>query len=175
MSLYNQCLVSVVLNGGYKTDDLVHTIRADIDALQCLKKKLDEWNVTMILLTQIQERIEYYCNYRYCDCEIPINCECTVYFNYYYANSDEQERARLDKEVENVRIMDEHMKRLSLEGKDLEIKCFNKKKEIRHAKDKIPSRLQRVARKIVRKMDDYLIVDWEFNLFRYTYQLSSTD
>lgn len=66
-------------------------------------------------------------------------------FDYYYANNDEQERVRLDEE-------------------DLQLKEYNKKKEILRAKDKIPLRLKDVARKIVKKMD-YLLWDWDTRLF----------
>ena len=170
MLLYNQCLVSVVLNGGYKTDDLPHTIRADIDVLQCLKKKLDEENATIILIDQIQKRIDFYCNYRYCDCEIPIDCKCSVYFDNLYANSDEQERARLDKELETLPINDECMKedfrRLVAEEEDLQLKSWEQTKEIMRVKDKIPIWLKDVARKMVKKMD-YLLWDWDSRLFGY--------
>ena len=40
MSLYNQCLISVVLNGDYKTDYLPHTIQDDVAVLQCFKNML---------------------------------------------------------------------------------------------------------------------------------------
>ena len=82
MSLYNHCLISVVLNGGYKTDDLPHTIQADIDVLQSFKNKLHEWNVVLGLLTQIQKNL---------------------YYGYHYEISDEQEIERLLKEEEDLR------------------------------------------------------------------------
>ena len=82
MSLYNQCLLSVVLNGGYKTDDLPHTSQADIDVLQSFKNKLHEWNVVLGLLTQIQKNL---------------------YYGYHYEISDEQEIERLLKEEEDLR------------------------------------------------------------------------
>ena len=47
MTLYNQCLISMVLNGGYKTDDLPHTIQDDVAVLQCFKNKLLEWNAML--------------------------------------------------------------------------------------------------------------------------------
>ena len=161
MSLYNQCLVSVVLNGGYKMDDLPHTIRADIDVLQCLKKKLDEENATIKLFLQIHKRLEFYRNYRYCDCEIPIDCKCSVYFDNLYANSDEQERARLDKELETLPINDECMKedfiKLEAEQEDLQLEGWEQSKEIMRVKNKIPLQLKDVARKMVNKMEDYLL------------------
>ena len=83
MNLYNQCLAFTVLNDDYETHDLPQTIRDDVAILQCFKNKLDEWNVVLGLLTQIQERINYYNNYRYYDCEIPIvncDCDCSTYF-----------------------------------------------------------------------------------------------
>ena len=157
MNLYNQCLAFTVLNDGYETADLPQIIQEDIAILQCFKNKLDEWSVVLGLLTQIQERINYYNNYRYYDCEIPIvncDCDCSTYFDYYYANNDEQERVRLD----------EDLRRLYNDEEDLQLKEYNKKKEILRAKDKIPLRLKDVARKIVKKMD-YLLWDWDTRLF----------
>ena len=75
-------------------------------------------------------------------------------FDYYYANNDEQERVRLD----------EDLRRLYNDEEDLQLKEYNKKKEILRAKDKIPLRLKDVARKIVKKMD-YLLWDWDTRLF----------
>ena len=79
-----------MLNDDYETDNLPHTIRDDVFVLQCFKNKLDEWNVLVRLFNQIQERIDYYCNYHSCNCSIQIDCECSAYFYHYYAISDEQ-------------------------------------------------------------------------------------
>ena len=97
MSLYNQCLVSVVLNGGYKTDDLPHTSQADIDVLQSFKNKLHEWNVVLGLLTQIQKNL---------------------YYGYHYEISDEQEIERLLKEEEDLREELDRLRKEIIHDKD---------------------------------------------------------
>ena len=137
MLLYNQCLVSVVLNGGYKTDDLPHTIQADIDVLQSFKNKLHEWNATFEMINQIQQRMDIFCYYRNCDCSIQIDCECSPYNDFEVRPECELEITTLTKEEEDLR---EELDRL--------------RKEIICVKDKIPLQLKDVARKIVNKMDD---------------------
>ena len=70
MTLYNRCLISVVLNDAYKTDDLPHTIQDDVAVLQCFKNKLHEWNAMFDRIIEIQHRIVY-CYYQpYNDYEV---------------------------------------------------------------------------------------------------------
>ena len=149
MTLYNQCLLSVLLNDGYETHALVHTIQNDIAALQCFKNKLHEWNETFELLNQIQERITNTCYHRNCYCSIQIDCECSSYHHYEIRPECEQEIARLNKEEEDLRM--------ELDGL---------RKEIIRVKDKIPSHLKVVARKIVNKMDDQWLSFLNINLMQ---------
>ena len=147
MKLYHQCLVSVVLNGGYKTDDLVHTIRDDVAVLQCFKNKLHEWNETFEMINQIQERMDMDCYYRNCDCSIQTDCDCSSYYYFEVRPECKQEIVRLGKEEADLRV---ELDRL--------------RKEIICVKDKIPSPLKVVARKIVNKMDDQWLCFLNINL-----------
>ena len=97
MTLYNQCLLSVVLNGGYETADLVQTIHDDVAVLQCFKNKLDEWNVVLGLLTQIQKNI---------------------YYGYHNEISDEQEIVRLIEEEEDLRVELDRLRKEIIRVKD---------------------------------------------------------
>ena len=126
MSLYNHCLISVVLNDAYKTDDLPHTIQDDVAVLQCFKNKIHEWNATFERINQIQHRMNY-CYYRNCDCSFQIDCECEPYNDYEVS----PEITRLIKEEEDLR---EELDRL--------------RNEIMCIKDKIPLQLKDVAQKI---------------------------
>ena len=130
MTLYNQCLISMVLNGGYKTDDLPHTIQDDVAVLQCFKNKLLEWNAMLDRIIEIQERIVD-CHYRNCDCSIQIDCECEPYNDYEVIPEYEIEITRLKKEQEDL---GEELNRL--------------REEIMCIKDKIPLQLKDVAQKI---------------------------
>ena len=130
MTLYNQCLISMVLNGGYKTDDLPHTIQDDVAVLQCFKNKLLEWNAMLDRIIEIQERIVD-CHYRNCDCSIQIDCECEPYNDYEVIPGCELEVIRLKKEEE-----------------DLEEELNQLREEIMCIKDKIPLQLKDVAQKI---------------------------
>ena len=130
MTLYNQCLISMVLNGGYKTDDLPHTIQDDVAVLQCFKNKLLEWNTMLDRIIEIQERIVD-CHYRNCDCSIQIDCECEPYNDYEVIPEYEIEITRLKKEQEDL---GEELNRL--------------REEIMCIKDKIPLQLKDVAQKI---------------------------
>ena len=130
MTLYNQCLISMVLNGGYKTDDLPHTIQDDVAVLQCFKNKLLELNAMLDRIIEIQERIVD-CHYRNCDCSIQIDCECEPYNDYEVIPEYEIEITRLKKEQEDL---GEELNRL--------------REEIMCIKDKIPLQLKDVAQKI---------------------------
>ena len=147
MSLYNQCLVSVVLNGGYKTDDLVHTIQADIDVLQCFKNKLHEWNEMFEMINQIHQRMDIFCYYRSCDCSIQIDCECSPYCDFEVRPECELEIATLTKEEE-----------------DLQLKLDQLRKETICLEDKIPLWLKDVVRIIIWKMDYQWICFLNMNL-----------
>ena len=150
MKLYNQCLVFVVLKDDYETDDIPHTIRDDVDVLRCLKKKLDERNVILVLHKQIkdqyQEQLDTRWHYRICACSIDIDCECQRYHEWELIPECEQEIKKLSAE---------EMSRLSDKDRDLRVELQRLRKEIIICvKDKIPSPLKVVARKIVNKMDD---------------------
>ena len=136
MSLYNHCLISVVLNGVSKTDNLPHTIQEDVAVLQYFKNKLHEWNATFGMINQIQHRMGYYYYYRNCDCSFDIDCECEPYNDYEVRSGCELEIIRLIKEEEDRREDSDRLRK--------EIMCI---------KDKIPLQLKDVARKIVNKMD----------------------
>ena len=146
MTLYNQCLISMVLNGGYKTDDLPHTIQDDVAVLQCFKNKLLEWNAMLDRIIEIQERIVD-CHYRNCDCSFQIDCECEPYNDHEVIPGCELEVRRLKKEEE-----------------DLEEELNQLREEIMCIKDKIPLQLKVVARKIVNKMDDQWLCFLSINL-----------
>jgi hypothetical protein len=147
MNLYNQCLAFTVLNDGYETVDLPHTIRDDVTVLTCFKNQLHEWSELFELSTIIQGTIEYECYYRSCDCSIIIDCECTIYNDYEIAPGCEQELAKLLQEEVDLK-----MKLDKLES---------------DMKDVIPSRLQDVAGKITYKLDykwlSFLNIDFIFN------------
>ena len=150
MNLYNQCLLFVVMKDDYETDDLPHTIQEDIAVLRCLKKKLDERNVILVLHKQIkdqyQEQLDTRWHYRICACSIDIDCECQRYHEWELIPECEQEIKKLS---------DEEMSRLSDKERDLRVELQRLRKEIIICvKDKIPSPLKVVARKIVNKMDD---------------------
>ena len=134
MNLYNQCLAFTVLNDGYETVDLPHTIRDDIAVLTCFKNQLHEWSELFELSTIIQGTIEYECYYRSCDCSTLIDCECTIYNDYEITPGCEQELAKLKQEEVDLK---EKMDKLESD-----------------MKDEIPSRLKNVAQKIVYKMDN---------------------
>ena len=135
MSLYNHCLISVVLNDDYKTDDLPHTIQDDVTVLQSFKNKLHEWNATFEMSNQIQQRMDIFCYYHNFmhDYEVRPGCELEV--------------RRLIKEEEDLR---EELDRL--------------RNEIICIKDKIPTQLKVVAQKIVNKMDDQWLCFLSINL-----------
>ena len=136
MSLYNQCLISVVLNGDYKTDDLPHTIQDDVAVLQCFKNMLHDWNATFEMINQIHQREDMICYTRNCDCSYDMDCGCNPYNDF---EECEPYNTRLKKEEEDL-------------GEELD----QLQKEILCIKDKIPTQLKDVARKIVNKMDGWL-------------------
>ena len=126
MTLYNQCLMFVVLDGDYKTDDLPQTVQDDVAVLQYFKNMLHDWNATFEMINQIQHRMDIFCYYHNFmhDYEVRPGCELEV--------------SRLIKEEEDLR---KELNRL--------------RKEIKCIKDNIPTQLKDVARKIVNKMDDH--------------------
>ena len=146
MTLYNRCLISVVLNDTYKTDDLPHTIQDDVAVLQCFKNKLLEWNTMLDRIIEIQERIVD-CHYRNCDCSIQIDCECEPYNDYEVIPGCELEVRRLKKEEEDL---NEELNQL--------------REEIMCIKDKIPIQLKNVVQKMVKKMDDEWLCFLSINL-----------
>ena len=135
MTLYNQCLISMVLNGGYKTDDLPHTIQDDVAVLQCFKNKLHEWNAMFDRIIEIQQRMDIFCYYHNFmhDYEVIPGCELEV-------------------------------RRLKKEEEDLNEELNQLREEIMCIKDKIPIQLKNVVQKMVKKMDDEWLCFLSINL-----------
>ena len=109
----------MVLNGGYKTDDLPHTIQDDVAVLQCFKNKLHEWNAMFDRIIEIQQRMDIFCYYHNFmhDYEVRPGCELEV-------------------------------RRLKKEEEDLNEELNQLREEIMCIKDKIPLQLKDVAQKI---------------------------
>ena len=80
MTLYNQCLMFVVLDGDYKTDDLPQTVQDDVAVLQYFKNMLHDWNATFEMINQIQHRMDIFCYYHNFmhDYEVRPGCELEV-------------------------------------------------------------------------------------------------
>jgi hypothetical protein len=147
MKLYNKCLAFTLLNEGYETDDLPHTIQEDIAVLTCFKNQLHDWSEQFELSTIIQEKITYDYYYRNCACSIDIDCECEPFNDYQVRPGCEEELQKLLQEEVDLKMK---LDKLEIDMKDV-----------------VPSRLRDVAVRIANKVDyqwlSFLNIDYIFN------------